>query len=63
MGNYQELVFLIDVVDCTMVFIIWRIAENDLTKYYVREVHLGIDKFSLRVAILRTWHLVEKLSK
>jgi hypothetical protein len=57
MNNCQELTCFIDVADLAMASIIWRSAKNELTK------HLGINKLSLRVAILRTRHLVEKLSK
>jgi hypothetical protein len=37
MSNYKELVCFIDVRDCAMVAIIWRIAENELTKYSTRK--------------------------
>jgi hypothetical protein len=63
MNNCQELTCLIDVVDRAMASIIWRSVENELTKYSAREAHFEVDKLSLRVAILRTQQLVEKLSK
>jgi hypothetical protein len=46
-----------------MAFIIWRIIENKQTKYSTQETHLGVDELSLKATILRTRHLVEKLSK
>jgi len=63
MSNYHELACFTDVVDRTMISIIWRAAKKNLTKYSTQEAHLGINKFSIHVAILITWHLVEKLSK
>ncbi len=63
MDNCHELACLIEIANHTMAFIIWRIIENRQTKYSIQEAHLGVDELSLRVAILRTRHLVEKLSK
>jgi hypothetical protein len=63
MDNCQELAYFIDIANHAMASIIWRIIENRQTKYSIQEAHLGVDELSLRVAILRTRHLVEKLSK
>ncbi len=63
MDDYQELICLIDIVDCAMASIIWRIIENEQTMYFTLKAHLGVDELSLRETILRTRHLVEKLSK
>jgi hypothetical protein len=63
MDDCQELAYLTDVVDHTMASIIWRTIENEQTKCYAQEAHLGVDELSLWIIILRTKHLVEKLSK
>jgi hypothetical protein len=44
-------------------FLSFRRLPNKLTKYYDQEAHLGLNELSLQVPILKTWHLVEKLSK
>ncbi len=63
MDDCHELACLTNVADYTMAFIIWRTIANEKTKYYARETHLKVDELSLWVVILRTKHLVEKLSK
>lgn len=63
MDNCEKLLCFIDVADHAMAFIILRITKNEQTKYFSWEVHLGVDEISLRVANLKTWHLMEKLSK
>jgi hypothetical protein len=39
------------------------LSQNEQIKYSAWEAHLGVDELSLQVAILKTKHLVEKLSK
>jgi hypothetical protein len=63
MDDCKELTCLTNIADYTMASIIYRTIENEQTKYYVQEAHLGVDKLFLWVAILKTRHLVEKLSK
>jgi hypothetical protein len=53
MSNCKKLTCFIDIGDCAMASIIWRISKNELTKYFAQEAHLGIDKLSLRTNILK----------
>jgi hypothetical protein len=63
MDDCQELTCFTDITNYAMTSIIWRTIENEQTKYYTRETHLGVGELSLRETILVTRHLVEKLSK
>ncbi len=60
---YQELVCLTNIIDHAITFIIWRTTKNQQTKYFAQEQFLGTNKLSLWTTILRTRHLLEKLSK
>jgi hypothetical protein len=62
MDDYHEFACLNNVANHAMASIFWRTTENEQIKYYVRKAHLGVDELSLWVAILKTRHLVEKLS-
>ncbi len=63
MGDCLELASLTNIIDYAMASIIWRTIENEQIKYFAWEAHLGVDKLSPWASILRTRHLVEKMSK
>ncbi len=63
MSDCNELACFINVGNCAMISIIWRIMKNKLVKYSAQEVHLGIDELSLWIIIVGMWQLVEKLFK
>jgi hypothetical protein len=63
MNNRKKIACFTNIGDRAITSIIWRIAKNELTKYFAQEAHLGINKLSLQATILKTKHLVEKLSK
>jgi alpha-D-ribose 1-methylphosphonate 5-phosphate C-P lyase len=63
MNNHKKTTCFTDIGDRAITSIILRIAKNELTKYFAQLAHLGINKLSLQATILKTQHLVEKLSK
>jgi hypothetical protein len=62
MDYYQELACLTNLRDKAMDVITWRI-KYEYTKFQTSDVHFNGDPFYMQVAILRTWHLVDKVAK
>ncbi len=56
MDHCHELTCFVDLGDCAMEAILW-------TKFQAIDAHVGQDALYLQAAILRTQHLVDKLSK
>jgi len=62
MDYCQELAYLTNLGDCAMEAITWRMS-CEFKKFQVAYAHLGQGALYLQVAILRIWHLVNKLTK
>jgi len=62
MDYYQELACFINLGDCAMEAIMWRV-NCEFTKFQVVNDHLGQNTLYLQAAILYIQHLVDKLTK
>jgi hypothetical protein len=58
----QELACLTNLRYHVMEAITWRI-NCEFMKFQAIDAHIGQNALYMQVAILRTWHLVEKLTK
>jgi hypothetical protein len=62
MDYCHELTYFINLGDCAMETIMWRLS-CEFTKFQATDAHIGQDALYLQAAILSTRHLVDKLTK